>query len=121
MGLCDRTISEDTTVDEAVAILDTTPSLPYLLVLDRSGRCEGVVTRASLGTFLARSWYSERTPVRDTHHQRGPFAWPDMPLALAAESMRVKRQSVWPVADDDGRLVGVLTVRSAHDVLREAA
>lgn len=117
MGVCGRTISDDTTVDEAVTILDSMPALQHLLVVDQGGRCEGVVTRASLGAFLARSWYSERTPVRDTHHQRGPFAWPGMALALAAEAMRVKRHSVWPVADEDGRLVGVLTLQSVHDAL----
>ncbi|MGW0660144.1 CBS domain-containing protein [Streptodolium elevatio] len=117
MSICDLTISENTTVDEALAILDRDPTMQHLLVVDQGGRCEGVVTRVSLAAFLARSWYSQRTPVRDTHHQRGPFAWPGMPLALAAKSMRVKRQTVWPVADDDGRLVGVLDFRSVQDLL----
>ncbi|WP_235057623.1 CBS domain-containing protein [Yinghuangia soli] len=113
----DSPVGTDTTVDEALAIFAALPAASYLLVLDEAGRCEGLVTRASLAAFLARSWYSERTPVRDTHHQRGPFAWPAMPLALAAESMRVKRQDVWPVTDDDGRVLGVLTARAIREAL----
>jgi CBS domain-containing protein len=110
-------IGELTTVDEANDLFDARPDIPHLIVVDEAGRCEGVLTRASLAAFLARNWYSERTPVRDTHHQRGPFAWPGLPLALAAASMRAKNHTVWPVTDDQGRVLGVLTPRTVADAM----
>ncbi|MGA4538923.1 HPP family protein [Uniformispora flossi] len=114
---CGPSIGEHTTVDEANDLFAARPDIPHLIVVDEDGRCEGVLTRASLAAFLARNWYSERTPVRDTHHQRGPFAWPDLPLALAAASMRAKHHTVWPVTDDQGRVLGVLTPGAVADAM----
>ncbi|GAA2090044.1 hypothetical protein GCM10009759_13300 [Kitasatospora saccharophila] len=52
---------------------------------------------------------SGRAAVGATAHQRGPFAWPTLGLALAAVAMRVRRLTVWPVVDEDGYPLGVLT------------
>ncbi|WP_042365276.1 CBS domain-containing protein [Streptacidiphilus neutrinimicus] len=109
-------IADDTTIDRANDLFDDNPGMPYLLVRDAAGRCEGLVTRSALLVFLARSWYTEHTLVRDTTHQRGPFARPAMKLEFAAETMRNKHLRVWPVVDYEGLLLGVLTMRRVNDM-----
>jgi CBS-domain-containing membrane protein len=100
----DYQIADDSTVDRANDIFNSA-HVDYLLVRDHNGRCEGLVTRAGLHSFLARSWYTERTAISATSHQRGPFALPTMALA------------VWPVVDDDGYALGVLTANRAAGLL----
>lgn len=101
-------IADDSTVDQANDIFHSA-HVAYLIVRDHDGLCAGLVTRIGLRPFLARSWYTEHIPVRDTMHQRGPFAWSTMALDSAALAMRIKRLAVWPVIDDDGYLLGILT------------
>ncbi|GAA1076891.1 hypothetical protein GCM10009663_18140 [Kitasatospora arboriphila] len=108
MEPCDYQIADDSTVDRANDVIRSVP-VDYLLVRDHDGRCEGLVTRAGLRPFLTRSWYTERTAISSTTHQHGPFARPTMDLALAAITMRIKHLTVWPVVDDDGYTLGVLT------------
>ncbi|MBF9072551.1 CBS domain-containing protein [Streptacidiphilus fuscans] len=112
-------IADDTTIDQANDLFDD-PRVPYLLVRDAAGRCEGLVTRSRLLVFLARSWYTERTFIRDTTHQRGPFARPAMALEHAAEAMRIGNLRVWPVVDDKGHLLGVLSARHVAGLLSAA-
>jgi CBS-domain-containing membrane protein len=119
METCDYQIADDNTVDRANDILHSA-HVEYLLVRDHNGRCEGLVTRTGLHPFLASSWYTERTAISATSHQRGPFAWPTMGLTLAALAMRIKRLAVWPVVDDDGYILGVLTADRATGVLAGA-
>ena len=109
-------IADDSTIDQASDIFADNPGIPYLLVRDAAGRCEGLVTRSALLVFLARSWYTEHTFIRDTTHQRGPFARPAMKLEFAAEAMLNRRLRVWPVVDYDGLLLGVLTTRRVNDM-----
>ncbi|MDH6120356.1 CBS-domain-containing membrane protein [Kitasatospora sp. GAS204A] len=101
-------ISDDSTVDRASDILGSA-HVGYLLVRDHNGRCEGVLTSRGLHAFRSRSWYTELTPVSATTHQRGPFAWPGMGLALARLAMQIKELTVWPVVDEDGYTLGLLT------------
>jgi CBS domain-containing protein len=105
-------IADDTTIDQANNLFED-PHVPYLIVYDGAGRCEGLVTRSRLQVFLARSWYTRRTLIRDTSHQHGPFARPGMQLQEAADEMRTKHLRAWPVVDDDGRPLGILTARQA--------
>ncbi|MBC3839484.1 hypothetical protein GXW82_02445 [Streptacidiphilus sp. 4-A2] len=78
-------------------------------VRDDDGRCTGLLTRLHLAPFQARSWYTERTPVRDIVFERAPFATADMPAATAAAAMRLRDLEVWPVVDHDGHAVGLLS------------
>ncbi|GHF56801.1 hypothetical protein GCM10018790_38530 [Kitasatospora xanthocidica] len=119
MDPCDYQIADDNTVDQANDILRGA-GVEYLLVRDHDGRCEGLVTRTGLHSFLTRSWYTERTTIGVTAHQRGPFAWPTMGLALAAVAMRIKHLAVWPVVDEDGYILGVLTEDRATGLLAVA-
>ncbi|WP_345330435.1 CBS domain-containing protein [Kitasatospora aburaviensis] len=119
MDPCDYQMADDGTVEQANDILRGA-DIDYLLVRDHDGRCEGLVTRTGLHPFLARSRYAERTAISATAHQRGPFAWPTMGLALAAIAMRIKHLAVWPVVDEDGYILGVLTADRATGLLTAA-
>ncbi|MCX4747746.1 CBS domain-containing protein [Kitasatospora sp. NBC_01287] len=109
-------IADDSPVDRANDIFRSA-HVPYLLVRDHDGRCEGLVTESGFLPFLAGSWYTQRTAIRDTAHQRGPFAWPTMALALAGLAMKIKRLAVWPVIDEDGYTLGVITADRVKNLL----
>ncbi|WP_033213665.1 CBS domain-containing protein [Kitasatospora phosalacinea] len=101
-------ISDDVTADTAMDILHSSGA-DHVLVRGDDGRCAGLLTRLHLAPFQARSWYTERTPVRDIVLDRAPFATVDMPAAAAAAAMRVRGLDTWPVVDHDGHAVGLLS------------
>ncbi|WP_406208220.1 CBS domain-containing protein [Kitasatospora sp. NBC_01560] len=103
----DLQISDDVMVDTAMDILRTSGA-DHLLVRDDDGRCAGLLTRLHLAPFQARSWYTERTAVRDIVLDRAPFATADMPAATAAAAMRSRGLDAWPVVDREGRVIGLL-------------
>ncbi|MET8682361.1 CBS domain-containing protein [Streptomyces sp. NPDC004647] len=105
----DLQITQDTIVDRALDILDAAEA-DYLLVHAGDGRCTGLVTRAHLAPYRARSWYTERTAIGAIVQNRGPFTRPGMTIATAAETMRTRALRAWPVVDDDGCILGVLTL-----------
>ncbi|TYC74334.1 CBS domain-containing protein [Streptomyces sp. CB01881] len=119
MDPCGYAIADDSTVDQANDIFRGS-DVEYLLVRDHDGRCEGLVTRIGLHPSLDRPLCTERTTISATSHQRGPFAWPTMGLALAAIAMRIKHLAVWPVVDEDGYLLGVITADRATGLLAVA-
>ncbi|MBD0670197.1 hypothetical protein BU198_05595 [Streptomyces sp. CBMA156] len=102
-------ISDDVMVDAAMDILQSSGA-DHLLVRDEDGRCAGLLTRLHLAPFQARSWYTERTPVRDVTLDRAPFATTGMPAATAAAAMRSRGLDTWPVVDHDGHAVGLLSL-----------
>ncbi|MFJ6380958.1 CBS domain-containing protein [Kitasatospora sp. NPDC092039] len=101
-------VSDDVMVDMATDILQSSGA-DHLLVRDDDGRCAGLLTRLHLAPFQARSWYTERTPVRDIVLDRAPFATADMPAGTAAAAMRARGLDVWPVVDQDGHAIGLLS------------
>ncbi|MFE9425744.1 CBS domain-containing protein [Kitasatospora sp. NPDC006697] len=101
-------VSDDVMVDMAVDVLQSSGA-DHLLVRDDDGRCAGLLTRLHLAPFQARSWYTERTAVRDIVFDRGPFATADMPADAAAAAMRARGLVAWPVVDHDGHAVGLLS------------
>ncbi|MFJ1758264.1 CBS domain-containing protein [Kitasatospora sp. NPDC088134] len=100
-------ISDDVTADTAMDILHGSGA-DHLLVRTDDGRCAGLLTRLHLAPFQTRSWYTERTPVRDIVHDRAPFATAGMPAADAFAAMRARGLTAWPVVDHDGHAVGLL-------------
>ncbi|MEU9129935.1 CBS domain-containing protein [Kitasatospora sp. NPDC048540] len=102
-------VSDDVMVDTATDILQSSGA-DHLLVRDDDGRCAGLLTRLHLAPFQARSWYTERTPVRDIVLDRAPFATADMPATTAAAAMRARGLDTWPVVDHDGRAIGLLSL-----------
>ncbi|MFG3056617.1 CBS domain-containing protein [Kitasatospora sp. NPDC048239] len=102
-------ISDDVMVDTAMDILQSSGA-DHVLVRDDAGRCAGLLTRLHLAPFQARSWYTERTPVRDIVLDRAPFATAGMPAAEAAAAMRARDLDTWPVVDQDGHVIGLLSL-----------
>ncbi|MCX5208794.1 CBS domain-containing protein [Kitasatospora sp. NBC_00240] len=102
-------ISDDMMVDTAMDILQSSGA-DHLLVRDEDGHCAGLLTRLHLAPFQARSWYTERTPIRDVVLDRAPFATPEMPAGEAAAAMRSRGLELWPVVDHDGHVVGLLSL-----------
>ncbi|MFJ6213485.1 CBS domain-containing protein [Streptomyces sp. NPDC092296] len=102
-------ISDDVIVDTALDILNSA-HVDYLLVRGDDGRCAGVLTRAQLAPYRTRSWYTERIRVRDIVHDRGPYPGPRTPLAAAVGAMHTRSLPAVPVLDEDGCVLGVLTL-----------
>ncbi|WP_051942970.1 CBS domain-containing protein [Streptacidiphilus rugosus] len=107
----DLQISDDVTVDAAMDILHSSGA-DHVLVRDDEGRCAGLLTRQHLTPFRSRSWYTERTPVRNAPLDRAPFATTDMAADTAAAHMRSRGLASWPVVDHDGHAVGLLRLQS---------
>lgn len=95
-------------VDTAMDILQSSGA-DHVLVRDDDGRCAGLLTRLHLAPFQARSWYTERTAVRDIVLDRAPFATADLPASTAAAAMRSRGLDAWPVVDHDGHAIGLLS------------
>lgn len=105
----DLQIGDDTIVDSALDVLNGA-HVDYLLVRADDGRCAGLVTRAQLAPYRARSWYTERIRLRDIVHDRGPYPGPGASLAAAISAMHARSLPALPVLDEDGSAVGVLTL-----------
>lgn len=103
-------IGDDVTADTAMDILHSSGA-DHVLVRADDGRCAGLLTRLHLAPFQARSWYTERTPVRDIALDRAPFATADMPAVDALAAMRARGLNTWPVVDHDGHAIGLLEFR----------
>jgi CBS domain-containing protein len=126
MEPCEYQMADDSPVDRLVDVFRSA-HIDHLVVRDHNGRCAGVVTRRSLRSLPGRSRSAERptvrdttvrdTTVRDVMGQRGPFAWPSMALAMASFTMRIKRLAVWPVIDDDGYVLGIITAERVDGLL----
>ncbi|MCM2425153.1 CBS domain-containing protein [Streptomyces sp. RKAG337] len=109
MALPELHVSDHTTIDRALAVLHGART-DHVLIRDDEGHCAGIVTRDQLTAHSAQPWYTEATRVRDIPHDCSPFARPDMPLSEAEATMRERSLAVWPVVDDDGVALGVLTL-----------
>ncbi|MFD0531501.1 CBS domain-containing protein [Kitasatospora arboriphila] len=72
---------------------------------------------SSLTPFLACAWYSDHSQVQDAMRRCDPFAWPTLALPRAAVTMRVRGLDPWPVVDEDGHLLGILTRTSVTALL----
>ncbi|WP_030270262.1 CBS domain-containing protein [Streptomyces sp. NRRL B-24484] len=108
MEPCGPRIAVDAGIEQAERLLADTGAA-CLLVCTDDDRCQGLVTPASLAPFLACTWYSARSLVQDAMRRCDPLAWPTLALPRAAVAMHVRHLDPWPVVDEDGRLLGVLT------------
>ncbi|MEV7175430.1 CBS domain-containing protein [Kitasatospora sp. NPDC093679] len=108
MEPCGPRITPGAGIEQAGRLLADTGAT-CLLVCTDDGRCQGVVTSASIAPFLACAWYSDHSQVQDAMHRCDPFAWPTLALPRAAVTMRVRGLDPWPVVDEDGHLLGILT------------
>ncbi|WP_370095307.1 CBS domain-containing protein [Streptacidiphilus sp. MAP12-20] len=104
----DLQVSDHTAVDKALSILHSA-HIDHLLIRGDDGRCVGLVTRDQLAGYLSQPWYGQHSRLRDIEHDGGPFARADMSAAAAAAVMKARDLSAWPVVNDDGFALGVIT------------
>lgn len=102
-------IGDDMTVDVALSVLISS-RVQRLLVHDEDGRHIGSITQAQLTAHRSGAWYTEHGRLRDIAHDVGPFTSPGTPLRDADSAMRDRKQEASPVIDDEGYLLGVLTL-----------
>ncbi|MEZ0094375.1 CBS domain-containing protein [Streptacidiphilus sp. EB129] len=108
MTPADLQVSDHTAVDKAMAILHSA-HVEHLLIRGDDGRCVGLVTGAQLDRYRSQPWYGQHSRLRDVDHDSGPFARPDMSAHSAAAAMRARALNAWPVVDDDGFALGIIT------------
>lgn len=102
-------VGDDMTVDLALSVL-IGARVGHLLVRAEDDRCAGLVTRAQLTAYRSGSWYAEDTRLRDIVHDRGPFTSSVTSLHDAERAMRDRELEASPVVDEDGYILGVLTL-----------
>ncbi len=117
MTLPELQVSDHTAVDRALDVI-IGAHVDLLLVRSDEGLCAGVVTLAQLEQYRSPAWFSQDVRIRDIAYTRGPFARPDLSAAEAAEEMRARGIEVWPVVDDDGTALGVVTREDLEALLK---
>ncbi|OKI13389.1 CBS domain-containing protein [Streptomyces sp. CB03911] len=107
MNLPDLQISDDVRVDTAIDVLRSA-HVAHMLVRGHDGRCAGLLTSTQLGPYR-RGNDAGSISVEEIVHDRGPFANAAMPADAATTAMRIRDLEAWPVVDDDGYTVGLLS------------
>lgn len=102
-------IGDDMTLDEALSVL-VGAQVGHLLVHDEDGRYVGSITQAELTAHRSGAWYTEHARLRDIAHGQGPFISPGTSLRDADSAMRDRKQKTSPVIDNEGYVIGVLTL-----------
>ena len=113
-------VSDHTAVDKALDVLDSA-HIDFLLVRNDYGRCAGVVSLAQLDHYRSQPWYTQDIRIRDIAFTRKPFARPDLAAAAAADVMRARGITAWPVVDADGSTIGAVTLERIAEVLCQDA
>ncbi len=108
MILPELQVGDHTAVDRALDVI-IGAHVDILLVRTDDGLCAGVVTLAQLEHYRSPAWFSQDVRIRDIAYIQGPFARPDLPAAAAAAEMRAREIEVWPVVDEEGSALGVVT------------
>ena len=111
------TVSEDGTVADAVAMLrgldEDFESVRYVYLTDEDGKLSGVVTLGALIVAQAETHLSELA-TEDL-----VTASPEDDQEDVAENIAKYNLLAMPVVNDEGRLLGIVTVDDALDVLEE--
>ncbi|MFI2347539.1 CBS domain-containing protein [Streptomyces sp. NPDC019443] len=102
-------VGDDMIVDVALSVL-IGAGVGHLIVRGEDDRCAGLVSRAQLTAYRSGSWYAEDTRLRDIVHDRGPFTLSETSLHEADYAMRARKLGASPVVDEDGYILGVLTL-----------
>lgn len=112
------TVSDDMTVQQVIEYLRTGAaaeheSIYYIYVVEKDRRLEGVVSLRDLVIS------EPSTPVADLVSRDVITVDPDDDQELVAETMSKYDLLALPVVDENGRLLGIVTVDDALDVLEE--
>ncbi len=107
------TVSPDESVREAVKRM-VENNVGSILVVDEEGRLLGIFTERDLARLVASGADLEQ-PVSKYMSRKPLTASPEEPVSKVASKMVEHWLRHLPVVDEEGRLVGILSIR---DVLR---
>lgn len=111
--------SPETSIRKAAELM-AQHNIGSIPVVDASGRLVGIFTERDLTRLVARDEDLDK-PLRDTMTPNPVTAHPDDPLPLLAYKMIEHNIRHIPVVDDNGRLLGVVSIRRVlrHLIARE--
>jgi len=109
-----ETLDTRATVAEAVRALLATPQTEFPVV-DGSGHLRGVLTRD--GIIRALSATGPETPVIDVMERDVPVVNRRAPLSQAIEKLQSGNFKLVGVVDDNGRVVGILTMENLAEFM----
>lgn len=88
-----------------------------LLVVDEHGKLAGIVTERDIIYAVARNKVGKKLPVWEIMTENPVTVNPDTPLIEAVEKMREANIRHLPVVDEEGKPVGMLSLRDILDYL----
>lgn len=110
-------VPETKTVGETIEALreldEDHPTVHYVYVLDEYGKLAGLL---SLRTLVLTD---DRTPIKEAMYEEVISATPDETEEDAAADIFKYDLPAMPVVDEHGRLLGIITVDDAYDVIDE--
>ncbi len=110
------TINRDATIEEAATRMYEN-RVGSVLVVDEEEKLVGIVTERDILYAVVKGKVGRGLPVWDIMTDNPITARPDEPLIEAIERMREANIRHLPVVDEEGRPVGVLSLRDIVDYL----
>ncbi len=110
------TVHRDTSIEDAARKMYEN-RVGSVLVVDEEGKLVGIVTERDILYAVVRGKVGRGLPVWDIMTDNPITARPDEPLIEAIERMREANIRHLPVVDEEGRPVGVLSLRDVVDYL----
>ncbi len=108
------TLSVSATVDDAVKTMWEN-QIGSVLVVDEDGKLVGIVTQRDILYTGYRGLCGKGIPVRDVMTENPITVKPDDPVEEAIRKMKDADVSHLPVVDEEGKPVGVLSMRDVMD------
>ncbi|RDD53531.1 MAG: CBS domain-containing protein [Candidatus Korarchaeota archaeon NZ13-K] len=109
------TLPETATVDDAVRLMWEN-RIGSVLVVDGEGRLKGIVTQRDVLYAGCKGLIGRGVSIREIMSENPITGKPGDSLEEATRRMRVNDVSHLPVVDDDGRPVGILSMRDVIDI-----
>ncbi|GGX69885.1 CBS domain-containing protein [Streptomyces minutiscleroticus] len=102
-------VCDDMSVEVALSVMAAAHT-DRLVVCDQDDQRTGLVTRPELAAVRAGSAYTDRVRLRDILGDHAPLPSPVTTRAQAEHAMRTHRLGAPPVADEQGKALGVLAL-----------
>jgi CBS domain-containing protein len=106
------TVSEDTTIDEAAAVM-WNDNIGSVIVVDKTGLMIGIVTERDVVYSVTKSLAGRGVPVSSIMSRTSLMANPNESIVTAVERMIKAGVRHLPVIDKVGRPIGMISTRDA--------
>jgi CBS domain-containing protein len=112
-------VEPDETVQTAAARMNSR-NVGTLMVLDKESRPIGILTDRDLAVrVVGKGLNPVDTPVRDVMSKAPDYVREDTPIETALTRMRAGTYRRLPVVDEDGKLVGLVSLDDILDLISE--